>query len=671
MLKELKFNNLYKVISFIFVLIILGLPIIELWKAALLLVIGIYLWHSNFKLNKYSYIALLLIFLLTITKFSIPELSFEEGDNIFLPKPYGTVTYSDLPPTLRNKMSNEFMKYHPKHKWCDEKNPSCWRHTKTNTPQTRPDIIKDTYSTSAETIWHHPKYTRILHSLDIKHLSTLRGGFVNRDIYNWYDWQTNLYRFEMPFFVMIEINKDLVGSKLCWTGKTYWTKGNKAPASIETTQFSCAKISPNEIGFHVYAVSANPKNPLEIKLIPSTKWQIYEYIQTFISICLIISLLSFFKLKASAFAENIFIFGICLIALYATSQNINLYTYEFALSGGYDGLTYKSIGLHMIDAFRLGNFIEVLRGGSDVYYNMPGMFYFRFIEGLIFGQTNLGVFCIAILLLTSCYYLTKKVLPTIPAIVAFLMFFATFTDIYNLGLDGYAEPIAIFFLVSGILLTFEENHKQLWFGTLFLAISVFFRPNYLFGVLFITGASIFYKRKSTPISKLIYYHSGILFCGVSLLHNLVFGHQFIIFTSASSIPDNLRTTPIDYFKSLGVLIGYNEQAEIHTIYKQISLWLDYPFKSLKITSLLITVLAAITPLKKLKQFIEDKYCFNIKMLSIAALGLQLPLLFWVPFGRYAAAAWGLSYLVAVSFVFYTSKVSLLKINKYKPRLALK
>ena len=57
-----------------------------------------------------------------------------------------------------------------------------------------------------------------------------------------------------------------------------------------------------------------------------------------------------------------------------------------ALEGGMDGLLHESFAKDIFVNFINGNFVEALKGNEDVYYFMPGMRYFLFLEKLLFGN---------------------------------------------------------------------------------------------------------------------------------------------------------------------------------------------------------------------------------------------------------------------------------------------
>ena len=84
------------------------------------------------------------------------------------------------------------------------------------------------------------------------------------------------------------------------------------------------------------------------------------------------------------------------------SNNINfLNSYLYQYPGG-DGFLYLYWGNLIAQAFREFNFIELFRGGADVFYWMPGMRYFVGIEKIIYG---------------NAYYLHLIVLSFLPFII--------------------------------------------------------------------------------------------------------------------------------------------------------------------------------------------------------------------------------------------------------------
>ena len=63
-----------------------------------------------------------------------------------------------------------------------------------------------------------------------------------------------------------------------------------------------------------------------------------------------------------------------------------------------DGLVHEGYGRVMYENFLNMNLLNTLKGVESIYYFMPGLRYFSFLEKLFFGDNHFGIYTILIFL---------------------------------------------------------------------------------------------------------------------------------------------------------------------------------------------------------------------------------------------------------------------------------
>ena len=142
-----------------------------------------------------------------------------------------------------------------------------------------------------------------------------------------------------------------------------------------------------------------------------------------------------------------------------------------------------------------GNFIEFLKGGVNIFYNMPGMSYLSPILLLFFGESFIGHMLIISFIKFIIYLIIKKLINRFYAIVLFWVFlifpiFEAFGFLHfyyaKLTLKGFGGSFGYLFFFLAIMMLIPKNSQQLinknyifnFLSGFCLFLTVLFRPNY-------------------------------------------------------------------------------------------------------------------------------------------------------------------------------------------------
>ncbi|MCX7351827.1 MAG: hypothetical protein NTW22_00895 [Proteobacteria bacterium] len=329
---------------------------------------------------------------------------------------------------------------------------------------------------------------------------------------------------------------------------------------------------------------------------------------------------------------------------------------EIFAVGGCDGVVHGGHPYSMLEALIKGDWLTALQSPEATFYYMPGMRYVRFVEMLVFGDSY--PLQLTVLLFPPILYFRflKELLPAkyafiicmimVTSVVQFLgMSYAIHTDTF---LSLYGEGFAYSCLIGGLVLLLKGVTSRITgIGCFALfAITASIRPNLL--IFFACLSAIYFfcstfsnaPRKSKFIDLL-----GMAPLVLIPLHNIYFGHKWVLITSASGIPENLPLTLkmyVDGLLSLGGLIGPFE-------FKQ-NFFNHFNYRGILVLVFMITN-AAIA----LKQGVSTK----VGALALACMcGLSVHL-FYLPSIRYVQPC----FFISVSLVLWAIA------EKSKPKLS--
>ena len=301
---------------------------------------------------------------------------------------------------------------------------------------------------------------------------------------------------------------------------------------------------------------------------------------------------------------------ILFILTFTNIENINfLNSYFYQYPGG-DGHLYLIWANIMSTSLKNYDFIEFLRGGSDVFYWMPGMRYFLALEKILYGNA----YYLHLIILSFLPFILQKILKFYfsKKVVYFLLFsFLFFPLMHHMGFSYFqffryftkvfAEPISYTIFLFGFLrLIYYFQNKENLYSTLpltcfLLVLSCLFRPNLsssCFILLLLPLFDLIFQKK---IKILVFYILLGFLIFLPLLHNLYYGNKFVLFTSAAFSQANIKIQISDYFNLLffyeisndklimliEMLKNFINPFEIHKYFILIILFLSLNFKNIK------------------------------------------------------------------------------------------
>jgi len=561
---------------------VIGVPIVETWKFFLLSMAWIGLLYATPKLDARRLLAVLtIVVVVLIVKSLLPHAEIEEGHNVFVTLNEGEVLERELPEKVFNSWKRRFdALYTPK---IASTKPYTWKSSAI------PDSL---FVHSSDANFREAKYSRQVDSIYFNNLWDFRGGFSNEGKYNY--WQGEMSRREMPFFVMYEFSEASVGSSITWKGQIFWEEKKGEFREINHIDVSSKEITSNDIGMRLFAMfTPKVERSIYFKLDKSIKLQLIYFLDSLLTIfATVFVLMITMKVQKSPWIRSGVIFSsaylimVLLLSMQAGKLVENSYPPH---GGGDDGLVHESWGRVMALHIAEGDIVEALRGVESVYWFTPGTRYFRMVEKLIFGDTNLGYALVLsffpILIFHLFNHLTNRQWSLSVTAIFMLLPVGNFNFlnyVANGAKLGYGEAIAGFMFLLGLLLALKTEPKWggrykslslVWLCGALLAASMFVRPNFAFAVVALAllySWGVFNRRD--------YFSIAALFLGLSLawwmpFHNWFYGNEFyLISKSGSTIMITIGIQ--DYLSAIvDLLSGEDSSHSLRLAKNQINAWL--------------------------------------------------------------------------------------------------
>ncbi len=626
------------------VILCLGIPINDTLRFAVLVFACVLVFFGKLRIRgKHLWLPVVVVAASMYLQSYIPHIGIHEGHNVFVFKQSGEPLEQGLPPQVYAYLKEKFLQEYPPGNWCEPKdNYGCWRGF---------DVPQKVFSLSGDAIFSNPRYSRTIDRIDFNSLTTLRGGFANEITYNWYDFRSDVKRPQMPYFVMYELPASTVGSLLCWRGNVLWESTPNKFAEIIHTAERCREIHDSDVGRRVFVDGIAAGGTLTMRLSPTLPWRMWEGIRFFIrltSAVLLLSLTIRVQIRKLAWPLGIVSFAAVSAALYKPQ----LLEY-FPHAGAGDGLVYEGYGRAIVAHALEGDWLNALRGGSDVFYFMPGMRYVRAIEKVIFGDTNFGVLLIILFAPLSVFSLTSTLFSRKGAVTWTIIFLAL-PIFYEFGFwyftyvritaHGLAEPIAYTAFMAGtacILANYQrEDGGYKWYGLmghLGLAVAVILRPNIAVPVAVLAFFSAAYLASRRRFAEIIVSWLGMLPIMLVPLHNFWFGRELVLFTASAAHPGNLQMPPAAYLNAFLELTRFDFSGEnMQRMNEHLLNWIGRWYQWYRLPFLVLTVWAIFSRLR-----LE----LHVRILAAVCLSWHVLLLFYSNQGRYSYMAWTLALLV--------------------------
>lgn len=659
-----------KIIAVALIVVVLGLPINHILSYALLVSATLIICVGTISVQWQRWLGAIAVVGATfVTQVFLAAPRIEEGHNVFVvdPSKPDSALERHLPPDVYGFMAAQFDALYPIERRCDpRKSAGCWL------ASNFPDRV---FAFSSDSIFDRPAYSRRVTGIDFDDPIWLRLGFTNDLTYNWYNdrdgritdvqrghrdprfwvfWHR--WRLDMPWFVMYRFPAQFVGSHLCWRGDVLWERANGKFVRDTRSTMSCRLLTADDVGLRIFGVAIRPGS-LAMKLEPTAKIRMLQLalpLVSLLSVSALLLLLVRCRLSDIKLCGFLLALGLVLIILSDISF-LGGFRYH---DGGGDGLAYEGWARWMIQFLMQGDIRQALRGGEDIFYFTPGMRYLRFIEHLIFGETNFGYLSLLLAMPIIVWTLFRRFLTIRWTLAAVLIFVLTpvgllfgsnyFLYVQNASL-GYADAAAAIIFLGSILLLFERTEDRHNFpcfmaslcAALLMAIAVQVRPNLAPAAAVLLGGVGVMALWNGQYRRLAGMCIGFLPASLSSIHNWYYGGALVPFSSNATHDSVYKVTPLDYLWSLQELMQLNFKGEhITRTSGLIAGWLSGPRELLTMIPLHAAAVAILFWVG-----ISKKFDVLLRLIAWAAVAGHAVAFFYASSPRYYLVFWLLTLLV--------------------------
>src|SRR5450759_761635 len=520
----------------------------------------------------------------------------EEGHNVFLPSP---ALERGLPADVYGHMANEFDALYPPAVRCRPGSVGCWQDG---------GLPDSAFAFSADGIIHKTPLSRSVTSLDFSDPVWLRLGFTNELRYNWYTAAPDVHRADrdrrfwmgwrrwhltMPWFEMIRLPAAFVGGELCWRGELMWESAGEHFARWPGD--GCRTIEPADAGRRIFGIAIKP-DTLAMRLTPPWSVRLPELAVGALAVVAVLAMLGVLvrlRTRHVILPAILIVLALLVIAIDDASFLGGVRPYD----GGDDGLFYDGVGRIILQKLLARDFWSAVEGGEKVfYYGGPGLRYFRALEHLAFGDSYLGYLSLILLLPFLAWRLFGRFLPEPWPLALILLFVAiplgmlfgtSFAHYVKWAARGFADPAAYILFIAGLVpivgakaLGPQGKFTPAFFGALLLALGICMKPIIAPAAAVLLGGAglaALYRRQWPRLAGLCI---GFLPVFSMALHNWVYGHVFVLFSTNAGASDLLVMPPSAYVAVVRELLGFNFSGGYTTrALMQVANWLSGPAES--------------------------------------------------------------------------------------------
>ncbi len=648
--------------------IALGVPINNLFAYALLVIAALLIFCGRLTCHPGRWLAAIAaVAAAASVSLLMAPAPVMQGFNVFLPTKPGNVFERKLPSDVYRALKAEFDALYPPSIRCKPGSLGCWQ------DDGQPGRL---YAFSADSLFAGSDFSRAVTGIDFADPVRLRLGFVNDKRYNWYTAAPDVHRADrdgrvwmglhrwhitMPWYVMLRFPVDYVGSRLCWRGEMLWPDAHDHYEPLRNGTLVCRPLAPEDIGRSIFGAAIKPGS-LAVVLHPPAAMQVRLITITMLQLLAVFALLILLvraKPRDLVRPVTLIVLALIVIAVIDASFIGGLRP----MDGGDDGLFYTGTGRQILEHLVHGNILATLAGGEDVYYyGGPGLRYWRALEMIVFGDTNLGYLSLVLLMPMIVLGLFKRFLSDTFAWRLTLVFTALpvgeivgtcFIDYAKWAARGFADPAAHIFLVAGVWVMAgmsarsENRFATAAGGALLCALAVFTKPvvGPIAGVVLGgAGLAALWQRQWR---RLIGMCVGFLPVVAMPLHNWYFGHQLVLLSTNADIPSLLVMPPSAWLAALAELVRLDFAGpHLHTALMQIVGWLSgpgeraafLPFNAVAVAIVVYVVLRG-------RDF--DPW---LRLIGAAVMAEYAVDLIYVPTQRYFFSTWLLSIVVVAVFI---------------------
>ncbi|AMN43403.1 hypothetical protein RHPLAN_49790 [Rhodoplanes sp. Z2-YC6860] len=593
-----------------------------------------------------------------------PAPRIEEGHNVFVTDDGRSGALErGLPADAFRQMKVEFDARYPRDKRCAVSSPGCWRNGEF---PTRP------YAFSADAIFGGAEFSRRVTRLDFSDPLWQRLGFINEG-YNWYganDLQRNKreprwkllhpWAITMPYFVMIRLPGDFAGSRLCWRGLILWETEPGRFESQRNAELDCHDIQLSDAGRMIFGVSIG--SPLEMHLQAAWPVRLHRAAESGLALLGAIAiLLILVQARMRAMALPLTLIGLALLMIVPVDASFIGGWRPF--DGGDDGLWYESVARKIVQSALAGDDWHALEGGEAVYYyGGPGLRYLRALERFLFGDTPLGYLSLMLVLPLAVFAAFKRFFTPRSALGLTLIFIAlpvgtlfgsTYIHYVKWAARGFADPAAAMLFVAAlvVLIGRDDAGPDRRFGPAFgagllFALALWVRPNLAPAAGILLGGAGLAALWQWQVARLVGMCIGFLPVLGMALHNWVFGHEFVLFSSNATITEAIPMPPSAYVAAFGELLRLDLAGEhVRMWVLQWARWLAGPSESflmIPLNALAIVVLIRVAILRSFDPW--------LRLIAAASLVQHTVAWFYLSSDRYYYLVWFLTLLVCAVWV---------------------
>ena len=575
----------------------LGLPVNQIESYAVLVVAAVVIFSGAVSTRAGAWVAVAAIVAVAVAgQFLLAPPRLEEGHNVFLPGGLNNALQRELPPEVYREMAREFDALYPPSVRCKPGSVGCWQDA---------GFPDRTYAFSADGIWHKTEASRSVTALDFSDPVWLRLGFTNELRYNWYSAAPDVHRADrdgrfwaglnrwhlaMPWYEMIRLPAGFVGGQLCWRGEMMWEG-----AGARFTRWpgeGCRTIEAADAGRRVFGIAIKP-DTLAMRVAPP--WSVWLQ-QTAVEALALAAVIAVIFVVVGVRAKRTILpfvligFAVLVIVIDDASFLGGLRPFD----GGDDGLFYDGVGRVILQKLLAGDVSGFLQGGESVfYYGGPGLRYFRALEHIVFGESYLGYLSLVFLLPFVVLGLFRRFLPDRWAIGLAILFMVpigtlfgtTFVNYLKWASKGFADPAAYILFLAGILPIIGATSSgpkgkflPAFFGALLLALGIFMKPIIAPAAAVLLGGAGLAALVCCQWPRLAGLCIGFLPVFSMALHNWVFGHVFVLFSTNAADANLLVMPPSAYIAAARDLMHF-DFGGLARVLTQIANWLSGPAES--------------------------------------------------------------------------------------------
>ena len=650
--------------ALVLVIAALGLPINQIWTYALLVVAAVAVFSGQVTTRGRRWLlAVVAVAIAGLLSYVVAPAPIAEGENVFLTGRPDNVLARELPPDVYAYMAAKFDAVYPPQVQCTS-GATCWKN------MGYPDRL---YAFSADGAFGNAGASRAVTGIDFAEPTWLRLGFTNDLRYNWGSDAPDVHRGDrdrrfwagpwrwhtaMPYFVMYRFPADYVGARLCWRGDVLWESADGRYRPLSHADMSCRDIVAGDVGRQIFGVGVDAR-ALAMSLEPPAGVTARLAIGAAARVAALLAVLVLLVRVRWRAVAPVFALLALAVAVIAIDDASFLGGWR-PMDGGDDGLFYTGVGREILQHFLAGNIGEALKGGEAVfYYGGPALRYFRALEMIVFGDTNLGYLSLTLMFPMVVWRLFRRFLDATLAWRLALLFTAlplgeifgtSFFHYAKWAGRGFADPAAHILLICGIAVIVgvragDRARASAALGAAFLmALAVCTKPLIapMAGVvLAAAGLAALYHRQWLRAAALCVGFTPVL---LMPLHNWYFGHQFVLLSSNANLPSLLVMPPSAWVAALRELVTLHWGGDaLHRAIGHLGGWLSGPGENRAFIPLHAAAVATVVYVA-LRGRGFDAWLRVIAAAVIAEYGAAL---FYAPTGRYFYSMWFLTLLVVL------------------------